>query len=125
LSVWFPHFQQLLQLFLWGEWLRAGCRTAPLQFLRLWNLKGWPNRVVSSIFSVCLHILQFLDIRMFEFQFELWVHQIHFRIFGGKHMQAYWRCGSPETMSYLIKCTVHLGVVSAYGHLDLDFRWGQ
>jgi hypothetical protein len=47
--------------------------------------------MVSWISSVCLHIyiLHFLDIRMFKFKFELRVHQIHFKLFGGKYLEVW------------------------------------
>jgi hypothetical protein len=90
-----PYFQQLLQLWFCGippkncifhftsvrgperaifvRWLpRAGCRGDTTT-----SFKGrWPWRIaipeVTSIFSVCLHIVHFLNIRMFEFKFKLW-----------------------------------------------------
>jgi hypothetical protein len=54
---------------------------------------------------------------MFEFKFELVVHQIHFKLSGGnlqvsQGVELYKPC-----MSHL--CTVHLGTLSAHCRLDL------
>jgi hypothetical protein len=38
---------------------RVGCKTAPLQFSKVWDLEQWPIPEVTSIFSVCMHILHF------------------------------------------------------------------
>jgi hypothetical protein len=67
-------------IFVW--WLpRVGCRTTPLQALKVCDREGWPYPRLHLFFSVRLHILHFLDIQMFEFKFELSVHLIHFKRF--------------------------------------------
>jgi hypothetical protein len=61
---------------------RAGCRKAPLKFYNICTY-GVIN------FLGCLHILHFLDIQIFKFKFQLRVHQIHFKLFGGKYLEVW------------------------------------
>jgi hypothetical protein len=65
---------------------RTGCRTAPLHFSKVRGLKEWPYlRLHQFSRCACMYCI-FLDIwMMFEFKFEPWVHQVHFKLSRGKY----------------------------------------
>jgi hypothetical protein len=56
---------------------------------------------------------------MFQFKFELWVHQIDIKHIGRKYLEV-WNPENHDT----IECTVNLGTLGAYIQLDLDLRMG-
>jgi hypothetical protein len=97
---WYPHFQQLWQLFLTCLATKGRMQNGTTPSFMGMSLKDGHTRGFINFLSVLAYIA-FLDIWIFEFKYELWVHQIHFRIFGGKHLQVPWKCGNPETMSFL------------------------
>jgi hypothetical protein len=56
---------------------------------------------------------------MFQFKFELWVHQIDIKDIGRKYLEV-WNPENHDT----IECTVNLGTLGAYRQHDLDLRMG-
>jgi hypothetical protein len=53
-------------------------------------LKDGHNHGFINFLGVLAYIyIAFLDIWMFKFKFELWVHQIHFKLFGGKYLEVW------------------------------------
>jgi hypothetical protein len=77
---------------------RAGCRTAPLQFFKAWDLEGWPYLCFHQ-FSQCASIcFIYLDILIFH---NSNLNHGYIKYTLNSLEENTYRCGTSETMSYL------------------------
>jgi hypothetical protein len=88
---------------MWGGYQGKGAEWH-LQFSKgVGTWRVWPYLWFHQ-FSWCARLYCIsLDIRMFHFKFEPWVHQMHLKRFGGKYLQV-WNPGN----HVMLECTVHL-----------------
>jgi hypothetical protein len=92
------------------------CREGTTQiFKRYWTLKNGHTRGFINFLSVLAYIA-FLDIRMFNFWFELRVHLIHFKLFGGKYMWVW------KPINHACHTWVHHPPWQTHAHCRLDLR---
>jgi hypothetical protein len=106
--------------FLWGGYQGQDAE-APLQFLKVWDLEGWPYPWFHHFSRYACIYWIFCDIWMFIFEFELLVYRIHFKIYGGKYpcsLYVPWGVEPQKPcMSYL---SAPSGRLSTHHRLDLD-----